>query len=149
MRIRNFEERRVGFERAMAQAGLEVSSADLYSLPPTIDGAHTALRQQMETQPLQATAYVSDMDFIAIGAMQAMADLGIRCGQDVALLGFDDIFLSSTTDPALSTVHVYTDALGSTAVRRLSELINHPEQLQTHIAVETSLTLRLSVQDRS
>ncbi len=145
--ISNFHEREAGYRQGMAWAGLEVCTEDVIALPPTIDGAHQVLRQLMQTQPLQATAYVADMDFIAIGAMQAMADAGLRCGQEISLLGFDDIFLTSTTDPALSTVHVYTDALGEAAVRRLSELIGNPGQLQTHIAVGTNLTIRASTRD--
>lgn len=147
--ISNFRERSAGYQQGMAMSGLEVCAEDIITLPPTIDGAHLTLRQFMEDQPLQATAYVSDMDFIAIGAMQAMTDIGLCVGSDVSLLGFDDIFLTATTDPALSTVHVYIDALGEAAVRRLAELINNPIQLQTHIAVGTNLTLRASVRAHS
>ena len=144
--IRNFRERRAGYYDAMRRSGLSLNESDVIALPPTIDGAHQALREYMAASPLLASAYVADMDFIALGAMQAMSDLGLHVGSDIALIGFDDIFLTATTVPALTTVHVYTDVLGATAVRRLSELIAQPDQQPTHIAVGTSLTLRSSVQ---
>ena len=43
-------------------------------------------------------------DLIAIGAMRALAEAGLRCPQDVALIGFDDIPAASQTSPTLTTV---------------------------------------------
>ena len=74
-----------------------------------------------------------------------LAEAGIRCGRDLSLIGFDNISLAAAIDPPLSSVRVYHDALGATAVRRLSELITTPSQMHTHIAVGTSLELRESV----
>src|SRR3546814_15741292 len=43
-------------------------------------------------------------DLIAIGAMRALAEANLRCPQDVALIGFDDIPAASQTSPTLTTV---------------------------------------------
>lgn len=143
--ITNFQERFAGYQAAMSHAGLPVLPEDIITLPPTIEGSAAGMRQWLTRHAPGTDAYVADMDFIAIGAMQALAEAGIRCGRDLSLIGFDNISLAAAIDPPLSSVRVYHDALGATAVRRLSELITTPSQMHTHIAVGTSLELRESV----
>ncbi len=54
-------------------------------------------------------------DLIAIGAMRALADRGIRVPQDVAVAGFDDIPIASFTNPSLTTVQQDTKAAATVA----------------------------------
>src|SRR3546814_3712274 len=49
-------------------------------------------------------AIFAGSDLIAIGAMRALAEAKLRCPQDVALIGFDDIPAASQTSPTLTTV---------------------------------------------
>lgn len=65
------------------------------------------------------TALVAGNDTIAIGALAAIHEAGLRVPQDVAVIGHDDIPVAKFTTPALSTVHVPAEELG----RRCGELV--------------------------
>ncbi|PSD23190.1 LacI family transcriptional regulator, partial [Stenotrophomonas maltophilia] len=62
-------------------------------------------------------------DLIAIGAMRALREAGLRVPQDVAVTGFDDIPLAASVSPALTTVQQDTKQAGQLLVERLLALI--------------------------
>jgi len=64
-------------------------------------------------------AILAASDLIAIGAMRALAAHGIKAGEDVAVVGFDDIAAASFTNPPLTTVLQDTRAAGRTLVETL------------------------------
>jgi LacI family transcriptional regulator len=61
------------------------------------------------------------------------------------LIGFDDLDLGETTNPALSSVSQSGYQLGTTAARILLDRIQGDTGPAKHIVLETSLNLRLSV----
>mgnify|MGYP001239199056 CR=1 FL=1 len=66
-------------------------------------------------------------DQMALGAMSALTELGLRVPDDVSVVGFDDIPESAYFMPALTTVHQDFTALGKQCVEYLVSLINHPD----------------------
>lgn len=82
--------------------------------------AFMRLMSQME----RPEAIFAANDMMAMGAYQAARSLNLRIPQDIALAGFDDIFLSQLLTPRLTTVHVPIVELGSKAVRYLLQMIN-------------------------
>lgn len=81
-------------------------------------------------------------DLIAIGAMRALVDRGIRVPQDVAVAGFDDIPSASFTNPSLTTVQQDTKAAATLLVESLLALIQD-EPVQSH-TIPTKLMVRQS-----
>ena len=62
-------------------------------------------------------------DLIALGAMKALREAGLRIPEDVAVAGFDDIAMASFTQPGLSTVQQDTRLAGEVLVDSLIGLI--------------------------
>ncbi len=65
------------------------------------------------------TAIFAHNDYMAIGAIRAVHDRGLRVPEDISIIGCDDIDLAGFVSPALTTVQIPFEALGATAVRVL------------------------------
>lgn len=73
------------------------------------------------------TGLVVANDQMALGAIAALNERGLRIPEDVSVVGFDDIPESAYFLPALTTVHQDFEALGEQAVEYLVSLIKNPE----------------------
>jgi LacI family transcriptional regulator len=71
------------------------------------------------------TAIFCGNDGIALGALQALAEAGLRVPDDVSLAGFDDTIASRTCVPQLTSVRQPLRAMGSRAVELLLARIEH------------------------
>lgn len=72
----------------------------------------------------QATAVIAANDQMALGAMLALKERGLRIPDDVSVVGVDDIPESAYFDPPLTTLHNDFDTTGRHAVRTLLALID-------------------------
>ena len=72
------------------------------------------------------TAVVVGNDQMALGAMAALSEHGLRIPEDVSVVGFDDIPESAYFLPSLTTVHQDFSALGEQSVEYLVSLIKQP-----------------------
>ncbi len=89
-------------------------------------------------------AVVCANDQMAIGVLQALSGAGVRVPDDVAVVGFDDIFPGSLCDPPLTTVHQPMRLLGERACTRLLDRIARPGMRQKVELLPTELVLRSS-----
>ncbi|WP_435277276.1 substrate-binding domain-containing protein [Psychrobium sp. nBUS_13] len=62
-------------------------------------------------------------DLMAIGAMRAISDKGLKVGDDIAVVGYDDISVAQFTNPPLTTVRQDTTIAGQLLVKNLVGLI--------------------------
>jgi DNA-binding LacI/PurR family transcriptional regulator len=67
-------------------------------------------------------------DDFAVGALKALAELGVAVPGEVRIVGFDDIQYASFTTPSLSSIRIDKYLLGAEAVRTLVALIESPEK---------------------
>lgn len=82
-------------------------------------------------------------DMIAIGAMKAVIEKGLKIPADVKIVGFDDIYISAYLNPALTTVKQPIYSIGSEAAKLLIESIEDSKE-KTSIVLETELVIRES-----
>ena len=82
-------------------------------------GGGYALAKQCAVSGSMARAYFIASDPMAIGAMRAFTEAGLRIPEDVAIVAFDDIEVAAYLNPALTTVHVPTEIMGRAAVHLL------------------------------
>ncbi len=74
-------------------------------------------------------------DVMALGALVAAREAGLRVPEDIAIAGFDDIPAASLVDPPLTTVNQFQDMIGKRATEMLFERI-HGTAPETMRAVE-------------
>lgn len=135
-----FRERHRGFAQALAEAGLEADPALVQRAISSEEAGHAAAGRLLDSG-VAFDAVFAASDLIAIGALRALAEHGLRVPADVALAGFDDIPMATMTSPALTTVQQDTKVAGALLVEALIAMIRG-EPVQTR-----SLPVRLVVRD--
>ena len=95
----------------------------------------------------------SDLDFqaifcgndaIAIGAMKRLRVMGISIPDDIAIMGFDDIYISSMVDPELTTVKQPNYSMGYEAVNMMIDTIEGRKVDESNLILKTELIIRKS-----
>jgi LacI family transcriptional regulator len=97
-----------------------------------------------ETDGVLPEAIVCANDQMAIGVLRGLQVAGVKVPDDVAVVGFDDIFPASLCDPPLTTVRQPIRHLGERACERLIERIASPGLCQRIELLPTELVLRSS-----
>jgi LacI family transcriptional regulator len=137
-RIKPFRSRYVGYQTALKKAGLKEDPNYTVSLSCNMDGAYQDMKAYLKKKPKLPTAFFADNDIIALGAMKAMWEEGIRIPEDVSVVGFDDLSYSSISNPPLTTLRVPKQDMGKVAVRRLRDMLadNGALHLKTQVCTE-------------
>lgn len=90
------------------------------------------------------SAVVCGNDLIALAAMAAMREMGLVPGEDIALVGFDDIDLCRLVWPTLTSVRLPIAEMGAAAVERLNARIRRPDLIVQRTVLPVSLNMRSS-----
>jgi LacI family transcriptional regulator len=143
---RNYDaaERLRGYRLALREAGLKSEKSLELEGGFTEAGGYVAALQvlEMDSPP---TAIFAANDSMAIGALSALRESGVRVPEDVAIAGFDDIPLARYMDPPLSTVRVPICDLGARAVEILLHGVTHKNgHARKRERVSTELVVRRS-----
>lgn len=141
---RSGRQRLQGYRAALTRAKLSPNPAWVRNCSPTVEGGQDATRELLNAIP-QLTAVFCYNDLVAIGALQACADLGRRVPKDLTVVGFDDIPLAALVTPPLTTCRVPRYELGVQAVRLLLDQINGcPSGCVTQVVLQPELIIRAS-----
>jgi LacI family transcriptional regulator len=92
--------------------------------------------------PERPTAVVAASDLMALAALQAIRDAGLQPGEDVAVVGFDDLEAAALAHPPLTTIRQDRQELGTLAAARAIELIEDPEAAPRATILPVELVVR-------
>ena len=148
-RIKPFRSRYAGYKNALDRAGIPVVEDYIVELSPTMDQAYQDMTEFLtrKPKPKLPSAFFADNDMIALGAMKAMWECGIRIPEDVSIVGFDDLTFSSIANPPLTTLRVPKQDMGRVAVRRLRDMMKDAPGLHLKTQVCTEFVERQSVRE--
>jgi len=90
------------------------------------------------------TAFFIASDPMAIGAYKAISEKNLKIPEDISIIGFDDIATSQFLNPSLTTVKIYTEYIGETAVDTLLERLTGKRTLSKKIVLPVNLIIRES-----
>ena len=140
-------ERRVaGYQRALAAAGLTHDPALVFSGSVTFDWGSEAAAG-IAANP-RITAAFCTADLIAAGLLSGLHKLGRRIPQDVSVMGFDNLSISTMVYPALTTVDQSIGVKGRLAGNLIASILNKRDT-QRQTIVPTTIVERDSVGRRS
>jgi len=140
-RLRVARERIRGFEQALAHHGLDPAGREEGNW--TCDSGYAAMKRILEHEP-HPTALFAANDRMAIGAMQAIQEAGLRVPGDISVVGLDDIEVAAYQNPPLTTVRQSFVELATLAVRLLLALIEKDQPAETQLVIEPELIERQS-----
>src|SRR5258708_4050150 len=144
LHLTNAKDRLNGFKRAIREAKLHL--APEYIQETTFDkrGGYSKTTVLLRLIP-RPTAIFAGNDMIALGTLLAIREAGLRCPEEISIMGFDDLDLAETTNPSLSSVAQPGYQLGTTAAQILLDRRDGDTSPAKHIVLETLLHLRNSV----
>jgi LacI family transcriptional regulator len=120
-------ERLRGYRAAMTDAGLPVRDEREVCGDFTEAGGHRAMTALLALSPRPRAVFAAN-DAMAIGALSAAREAGLRVPTDVAVGGFDDIPMARYLNPALTSVRVEISELGSRAMQALLDAVRLKNQ---------------------
>lgn len=136
------QDRLAGYRDVLQEAG--ISGRRSWISEGNFDQAsgQQAMQRLLDSEP-RPTAVFAASDAMALGALQAATQRGLRVPDDVAIIGFDDIPETSRTSPPLSTVQQPVFELGQAAARLLIQLLTEtgerpPTRLAPQLIVRES-----------
>lgn len=81
------------------------------------------------------TAVIAMSDIIAIGAVRAFSDMGLKIPDDISVIGFDGLELAKFYTPRITTFYQPVDKLADISVKKLVEMIENNDEA-SHILLE-------------
>jgi len=135
------DEKLSGYLQAHREHGLEPDPALRAAGDFTIGSGYDLTKELFSGRDRPDALFVAD-DPMAIGALQALGDLGISVPDVVAIVGYGDSPLGTSVRPALSTIRVFQKRMGVLATRRLIERLRGDAEEQIRLLVTPSLVVR-------
>lgn len=133
--------RRDGFVNAMKRHGLPIhlQEASHYTREAGAQPAATLLKDTPDM-----TAIVAANDLLALGTLDALRELGLRCPTDVSVVGHNDMPLVDLISPPLTTVRIGHREMGRGAAKLLLKEIETRSGASEHVVLRPELIVRES-----
>lgn len=135
------KQRLVGYKQAHMEFGLPIRDEFIISGEYSIDfGRHTA--QKLLKSGLKFDAVMTGSDLIAIGILSQFLKSGVRVPEDIEVIGFDNIELTTVFMPSLSTISKPHYDMAQHISDRLIRIIRGETIALPHVVIEPTLVLR-------
>lgn len=132
-----------GFQSITQAAGVSLPLEMIEPGNSTLESGYVAAKKLL-ARPLLPTAIFATNDWMAVGAMEAILEKGLRVPQDISIVGLDDIVISAHLHPPLTTIAVPKTDLARQATELLLGQINGDEDILVSRLVEPYLVVRQS-----
>ena len=132
-----------GYETALQTADIPINDSWIRHCHPVIEGGQEAAYDLLKSNP-EITALFCHNDLVAVGAMQACSELGLRVPDDIAIIGYDDIRLAALVSPALTTLRVPRAEIGTKIMQMLLEQVEVEAVEPKEIHLKPELIVRSS-----
>lgn len=130
-----------GYREGLEEVGLPFDSTLVLEGDYLQPSGFQQTRKFLEMQNAPSAILISN-DMMAYGALEAARVAGLTVGQDISIIGFDDVFLSSQTYPPLTTVRQPLVEMGEVALDMLVSLIQERMVLNLRRELPTELIVR-------
>lgn len=120
----NFIARNQAFQLSLTQLGLNYNDSYVFNVRSTYKEAYEDVCNILQTSKRDdfPSVFFACSDIVAIGAIRAFKEYGIKIPEQVSIVGFDNLPLSSIVEPGLTSMEVPKTAIGHFSVRMLLDI---------------------------
>jgi LacI family transcriptional regulator len=133
-----------GYERALKESNLKTNQTYVIEGNYTIKSGYDAMKEILSLNE-KPTAIFCSNDEMAIGAIKACNEHGVKIPDDLSLIGYDAIEMGLYTTPTLSTVNRHIEEITAMATSHLLDEINGTEVEQSVNYYPVNMILRESI----
>lgn len=138
-----YQQRFESYRKTLEENGIPFDGALVGKGEPSIRGGYEQMKALLEKKA-DITAVFAAGDTMAIGAIQALREAGRRVPEDCAVVGFDDIELSSVLNPKLTTIRQPKFQIGQQAFKTLLALMKKEPVPNSQVLLPYDLVIRES-----
>jgi len=135
------QQRKNGYLTALKHANISIDECLVREGDFTPASGYEAMKELLLCSPPPTAVFVAS-DVVAIGAIQAIKQVGMQIPDDIAIIGFDDIPMAEFFDPPLSTIRLPAFDLGRVAGEQLIKMILSNDSETPGVLLDTDLILR-------
>lgn len=136
-------DRVTGYRAALEEAGIPVDETLIARGDFQFAGGYAGA-QALLALPEAPTAIFACNDLMAMGAIAAAAEKGLRVPADLSIVGFDNTTLAAYTTPALTTIAQPITEIGQLATEMVIRRSQQPDMARQHRVLGTKLIVRQS-----
>jgi LacI family transcriptional regulator len=137
------QERQAGYERALREAGIALDPKLVRQADFREQGGYDAMRSLLALPDRPTAVFVAN-NLMAMGALHAIGDAGLKIPADIGIVSFDDVPWGPWLQPPLTVVDQPTYDLGASAARILINRLRDPDRPFRKVVLQTRLLVRAS-----
>ena len=144
LHLQNAVDRLKGCKRAMSEQGIQLADGMVAQARFDRESGHQAALRLLRKRRIP-TAIFATNDMMALGALQGIREMHLRCPEDISLVGFDNLEFADFIEPGLTSVSQPGYALGRKAAEIAFNLLASEEKRLDRIVLPVQLVIRRSV----
>jgi DNA-binding LacI/PurR family transcriptional regulator len=144
LQFRYARHREQGYIEALNNAGSKINDEWIIHLSSVDYNLAYSYASNLLSLPSRPDAIFAVSDVFAVAVLHAAKKQGLRVPQDLAVIGFDNIEVSSMVDPAITTIEQPGTQIGYQSCELLIEKIKNPAATKKRIILDTELIVRES-----
>lgn len=137
------KERYEGYKKAISDFGKDIDEQLYINGFFTSEWGYTGVKKAFDKK-IEFDGLFCGNDLIALGAMKALREAGLKIPFDVGIVGFDNIYMTTMIEPQLTTVHQPNYQMGFKATQMLINLIENKIVKKNEEVLKTKLIIRES-----
>lgn len=139
-------ERKEGYILAMSEEGLDITEDYMVKGEYNIESSYNAMKQLLSLKDIPSAVFCLNDD-MALGAINAILEAGLKVPEDISIVGFDDSIFSAYISPGLTTVKRAVEGMGCEGAKYLIDLIEKGKSTENKVYIKTELIIRKSIKE--
>ena len=135
-------DRHDAFHEAMREAGLEPDPKLVAVAEAFTESEGARLCGQLMADGAEFTAIAAANDLLALGCYDVFAERGVRCPEEISVVGFNDMPFADRFQPPLTTIHIPHYEIGRAAAQLMLERLQDGDSEPRDVRLEPNLVVR-------